>query len=55
MKTFKIYLLADNGIQLYGITVKCDEILLDKNNPCACYLDNVQIDFDMKINRVEKV
>lgn len=55
MKTYKIFLLADNNIQIYGITVRCQEIKFDDNNFSACYIDHVYIDFDMKIDRIEEV
>jgi hypothetical protein len=55
MKTFKIFLNPDHGIQVYGITVKCNEIKQDENNSTACFIDNVWIDFDMTIKRIEVI
>lgn len=55
MKNFKVYLEADNGIQIYGIKVTCTEIKQDKENPNVCYIDNACVDFDMKINRITEI
>lgn len=53
MKNYKIYLLADNRIQIYGITVKCKEI--KQINDTAIYADNVYIDFDMLIKEIIEI
>lgn len=54
MKKFKVYVIGDNGIQLYGMTVTCNEIKKDDTNDSSIYADNVYIDFGMKIYSISE-